>query len=386
MKTEIVALALCLMSVGTIAAQTNEDEPKLVLNPCGRVLIDGGVNISPDKNLFPDGMSIPEARLGIKMAYGQWSSQLDVSYSYSKVGLRNMWIEYGFSKGNSFRLGNFIHQFGLQSTTSSQKCTFEQPMGSALFTPGIQCGGMFVHYDPKFYTAASFFVESAALKEIMNAPLFNQQGYGFLTRLVWRRPVDGGLTLQAGLSGGFSTPQRRIENNNDIHDGFTISAIFPTRVAQVTALEAVVTDSKNLFKVSPEVVAICGKAAFEGQYFFQQINRRDGLHPYRSQGGYATLRTILKGKDYGYSSSSAQVGMPSPGSLECVVDYNYASLSDATAGIKGGRSNSASVTLNYYFNPYITARLNYTYTHVWDRTGFGSTDLGTVQARLMVLF
>lgn len=379
-------LILSLLAAAWLTVAAQGDEPRLTLNPCGRILIDGAVYASPEKSMFPDGMAIPEARLGLKMAYGKWSSMLDVSYSYSKIGLRNMWIEYGFSPGNSFRLGNFIHQFGLQSTTSSQKCTFEQPMGSAPFTPGIQCGGMFLHYDPRFYAAASFFVESSALREIMNAPLFNQQGYGLLTRLVWRRPQESGLTLQAGISGGFSTPQRRIENNNDIHDGFTTAALFPTKVAQVTAVEAIVTDSKNLFKVSPEVVATYGRVALEGQYFFQQINRRKGLPGYRSHGGYATLRTLVKGKGYGYTSSTAQVGMPAPGSLECVVDYNFTNLSDATAGILGGRSNSASLTFNYYFNPYITGRLNYTFTHAWNRAGHEPATLNAIQARLMVLF
>ena len=77
---------------------------------------------------------------------------------------------------------------------------------------------------------------------------------------------------------------------------------------------------------------------------------------------------------------------PAPKTLECVLNYNYSSLSDVKAGICGGRANSLGVTLNYYFNPYITARLNYSYNYVWDRKGSAPFNVNIFQARLMVLF
>lgn len=364
-----------------------QDEPKLKLAPSGRILIDGALYASPQKEDYPDGMAISEARLGAKMSYGKWSALMDVAYSYAKIGLRNMWIQYNFDSNHSVRFGNFIQPFGLQSTTSlSLKCTYEQPLVSAAFTPGIQLGAMYTFQNRSFWAAGSFHVESSALSNIMNAPLFNQQGYSLLTRLVWRQANDGGPILQAGLSGGFATPQRRVENDNDIHDGFTVSANFPTKVVQRQAVGTVVTDARNLFKFSPELLLSYGRLAFEGQYFYQQANRKGTLHSYAMQGGYATLRGLLIGKGYTYSASTAYVNAPAPGSLECVIDYNYAKLSDRKANIFGGRANSVNVTFNYYFNPYITARLNYTYTHAWDHAGYDPTTLNGFQARLMVLF
>lgn len=348
--------------------------------------MDGALYASPSKADFPDGVAIPEVRIGVKFRYDKWSAAIDAGYAYNKVGLRNIWIEYGFNPDNSLRIGNFIHQYGLQSTSSSQKSTMEQPLASALFTPGIQLGAMYVCHKPAFYAAASVFVESNALKEVMNSPLFNQQGYGLLTRLVWRKGFESGAMVQAGASGGFSTPQRRLEGDFDVHDGFAISANFPTKVAQVKAIGTTVTNSKNLFKFTPEILLVCKRMAFEGQYFFQQINRRDALSPFRAQSGYATLRGLILGRGYSYSSSTAQLANPAPGSLECVANYNYSTLSDSRAGIRGGRANSFGMTLNYYFNPYITGRLNYTYTHTWDGAAGGTKTLNGFQARIMLLF
>ncbi|MDE6753516.1 MAG: ATPase [Muribaculaceae bacterium] len=382
LKRFVLIASVLLCSFGSFA----RDNHNLKISPSGRILVDGALYASPEKELFPDGMAIPEVRLGGKLTYDDWSAAIDVSYAYNKVGLRNAWIEYGFNPGNSLRIGNFIHQYGLQSNSSSLKSTMEQPMASALFTPGIQLGAMYVHHQPSFFAAVSVHMESNALKEVMNAPLFNQQGYGVLTRLVWRRNIPDDRVIQIGLSGGFATPQRRLEDGEDVHDGFGISANLPTKVVQMQAVGATVTDSRNLFKFTPELLFAKGRLAFEGQYFFQQINRRNNFSSYVAQSGYATLRGQIIGKGYKYSSASAMLANPAPKTLECVLNYNYSSLSDVKAGICGGRANSLGVTLNYYFNPYITARLNYSYNYVWDRKGSAPFNVNVFQARLMVLF
>lgn len=383
MKAKFLFALLSLLSSSAISA---DDSPKLQVSPSGRILMDGALYASPQKDMFPDGVAIPEVRLGAKFKYGKWSASIDACYAYAKVGLRNMWIEYGFNDHSSIRFGNFIHQFGLHATSLSMKSTFEQPLANALFTPSLQMGAMYVNYSKHFFGAVSAHVESSARTEIMNAPLFNQQGYGLLTRLVWRNAREDRPVIQAGISGGFSTPQRHIVGNEDIHDGFAISANFPTKVAQVEAIGTTVGNSKNLFKLSPELLLSYDRLALESQYFFQQINRRQGLNAFRAQGCYATLRGIIFGDRYSYVSSTALVSNPKNKTLECVLDYNYATLSDAKANIWGGRSNSFNVTFNYYFNPYITGRLNYTYTHVWDREGHAPMTLNGFQARLMLLF
>lgn len=379
----LISLLMLLMS----PSAHSEEQPKLKLAPTARVLIDGALYISPQKEMFPDGMAISEARIGAKMSYGKWSALMDVAYSYSKIGLRNMWIEYQINKNHRLRFGNFIQPFGLESTYSnSLKSTFEQPISAAIYTPGIQLGVMYGFSNPSFWAAGAFHVESSALSTAMNAPLFNQQGYGILGRALWRSNKADTPIMQFGISAEFATPQRRLENNEDVHDGFTLSANFPTKVAQVQAVGTTVANSKNLFKFSPEFLVAKGKLAAEGQYFFQNISRRNGLHNYVSQAGYVSLRGLITGGDYAYASGIAALDRPRPGALECVLNYNYVTLSDRTADIYGGRANNFNATINYYINPYITARLNYTFTHTWGHAGHDPLTMSGVQARLMVLF
>lgn len=378
----VAALTAAILACGTAYG----GEPELKVTPTGRVLIDGAAYVSPHKSRFPDGMAIPEARLGANMSYGRWSAGLDVGYAYAKIGLRNMWAQYGFTERDALRVGNFIHQFGLQSTSNSKKCTFEQPVASALFTPGLQLGAMFTHWTPRFFGAVSAHVESSALTQVMNEPLFNQQGYGLLSRFALRNVLQKGPVLHAGLSLGFATPQRTVKDQVDVHDGFLISANFPTKVVQEKALSAQVDHARNLFKISPELVAAQGRAALEAQYFYQTVGRSGGCRAFAAQGCWVNLRMLLTRGSYSYSPSSAQLADPVKNALECVADWNWSDLSDRRAGISGGRATSAGMTLNYYVNRYVTARLNYTYTHTWDRGDLPRETLGVFQARLMVLF
>lgn len=364
-----------------------DEEQKLSVTPSGRILIDGACFVSPQKSSFPDGMAIPEARLGVKMSYANWSSAIDVSYSYNKVGLRNVWIEYAFNRNNTLRIGNFVHQFGLQSTSQSLKCTMEQPLVSALFTPGLQLGAMYLHFSPRFYAAVSAHVESNALKEVMNRPLFIRQGVGVLSRLLWRNsPTEFSPILQTGLSLGVASPQKHIDDGIDVHDAFSMSANFPTKVVQTQAIGVTIDKARNLLKFSPELLLAYKKWAFESQYFFQSISRSSGLKPYIAQGAYATVRTLLSGSDYSYISATGQLACPGRRSLELVLNYNYADLPDRHAALSGGKSNSFSSTLNYYINPYITLRLNYSFTHTFGVPDNHPVNFNAIQARLMLLF
>lgn len=365
-------------------------EPKFKVLPSGRVLIDGAVYSSSQKDLFKNGMAIPEARLGAKLWYGNWSSWIDVGIAYGKIGLRNMWIQYDFNPHHSVRVGNFLQPFGYQGpTTANNKPTFEQPLASALFTPGLQLGVMYAFQNPSFYSGTSFHVESSALTNVMNYPTFNQQGYSLITRFVWRNKkagIDGNPIFNVGVSFDFSSPDRHLIDDEDVHTGFTNIGNFPTKVTPREAVGVIVGDAKNRFKFSPELVVAYKRLALESQYFYQSIDRKNHLPSYTAQGAYVNLRGMILGGNYGYDATIAHLTHPKKHALECVLDYNYATLSDSHSGIYGGRANSFNATLNYYFNAYITARLNYSYTHVWDRAGYVPETLNAVQLRLMVLF
>lgn len=385
MKKSIFLASAALLCVPA-ALMAQDDEPKLKINPTGRILLDGALYASPQKYEFKDGFAIPDVRLGAKAQYGKWKAKIDVGFAYNKVGLKDVYFEYDFNEKNLLRGGSFIHQYGLQSaTSSSMKPTMEEPISNAVFNDARQIGLMYVYNGDKFFGTGSVHVEPKATTVVLRPDQFTQEGWGFRSRLVARPLHETGKVVQVGFSGGFATPQN-VNDPNTPHNSFQFKSNFPTRVAQVTAIDATVDHAMNLWKFTPELLLNYGPVALETQYFFQRVNRREGLHAYTSQGAYATLRGLILGGDYNYSMPDAGLATPKKGSLECVLSYNYTSLTDASAGIYGGRLNDLSCTFNYYINKYMIARLHYSYTHTWDRAGVGSMTLNGFMARLQIIF
>lgn len=398
MKTRILAAILIAAATPALAQdiiiveQTEEvvappkkEKTKFQVTPTGRILMDGAVFCSPQKSMFKDGFAIPDARLGVKMKYGKWDAKIDIGFAYGKVGLKDLYVNYTFNPLHSIKLGSFIHQFGLQSaTSSSMKPTMEEPMSNGIFNDSRQLGVQYEYNGPKFLATASAHVEPSATTVILRPDQFTKEGVGVRTRLAYRPFHEPGKMFQIGISGAFATPQKH--GDPDTHDGFTFGCNFPTRVTQVSALSADVSDARNLFKLSPELLVNYGPVALESQYYWVNVNRKNGLQAFNGQGVYATLRGLILGKNYTYDMMGGGIATPAPKSLELVLDYNYSSLTDAKAGIYGGRVNDFSATLNYYINKYMIVRLHYSYTHTWDRAGVNPITLNGVMARFQVIF
>lgn len=79
----IILIAACGLMVCTHTF-AQEDEPKLVVKPSGRILMDAGVMHSSDPALddqLNDGVAIPDVRAGLSATYGKWKAKVDVGYA-----------------------------------------------------------------------------------------------------------------------------------------------------------------------------------------------------------------------------------------------------------------------------------------------------------------
>lgn len=379
MKTAILTAALALCATMTATAQ--ENEPRFSIAPTGRILIDGALFCSPQKESFADGAAIPEVRVGAKMSYGQWDALVDIGFAYNKVGMRDVYVRYNFNDSQLLQIGSFVHQYGLQSaTSSSMKVCMEEPVSNAVFEEDFRLGAMYEYADNRWLATASVHFDANATTTVLLTPdHYTREAYGFCSRLVVHPICEPGKVVQVGISGGYATPANREDKT------FDFEANFPTRVVRVQALNAVVDKAHNLWKFTPELLLSYGPVALEAQYYYQRVNRFDGRSPFTSQGAYALCRGLLTGGSYGYALKPGALATPKKGSLEAVMMYSYTNLTDVSAGVWGGRANDLSFTLNYYINRYVIARLHYGYTHVWDNAA-GRRDMNGFMARLQVIF
>lgn len=392
-RTNLLLASLMVASAASMYAQDNA-EPKLTVKPTGRILMDGAAYLGGNDNVgadgrFVSGVAIPDVRLGAKASYGNWKAKIDMGFAYGKVGLKDVNFDYKFNDQDLIRAGYFVQQFGLNSSTSSSmKPSMEEPGSNDFFYSNPRLlGAMYVRDMPKYLGTVGVFVEGEAMKKVASE-MGTRQGWGVQTRQVWRPFTETGKIAQIGISGNFSSPTYNDKENLN-HDSFTYSVNFPTRVSKVTLHKAVIDNAKGSFKFSPELLLASGPVALESQYYYMRVYRDKGNADYVAQGVYGLLRGIISGPSYSYAHADGGLATPAPKSLECVLGYNYLNANDRKANVLGGISNDVSCTFNYYINPYMIARLRYSYTDVRDRElshMASNRHVNTIQARLQVIF
>ena len=382
MTKTILMMAVGLMMASVMQAQ---EEPKLVAKPSGRILFDAAyVNPQHQEDELKSGVGIPDFRVGVGFTYGQWKGKVDMGYAYGKVNMKDVWLEYDFDKQNFIRGGYFIHQYGFQSSTSSSfKETMEEPQSNACFNNDRMIGLMYEYNGKKFLGTASVVVETDAMKQTTDVT--GNEGVGVMTRLLYRPYAERGKMFQVGVSGGIEGA--RYSSKEELnHKQFTLSTRWPMRVAKVNSQQAVVTDAKAMYKFSPEVMYSYGRFAVIGQYFLNSISRENNLKTFTGSGAYVTLRGLIKGRNYAPNMGDGGIATPDPGNMELCLQYNYTSLSDASAGVYGGYLNDWALCYNYYPNKYMIWRVRASWTKVTNRSGFADNEATILETRLQVKF
>ncbi len=379
MKKYIMAAALVM----GFAAAANAQENKLVVKPSGRILMDAAFLNSSNKAVDEqcvDGVNVPDIRIGMKVSYGKWEGKADIGYARGSVSPKDIFIQYNFNKQNFLRGGYFVHQFGYQSATSSSfKVSMEEPETHSAFGVGGRLVGlMYEHSDNKFMGTGSVYTDAQSFKKQTNHTGY--QGSGFLTRLVYHPLIEKGNLFHVGIGLNY---ELAAENRSNME----FKAPYPVRVAGINAIGAKITDAKNDFKFSGELMAAKGHVGIEGQYIFMNVDRKGDAKSYNAWGAYGNLRFLLN-NEYEYVKNDAGIATPAPKSWELVAAYNYTDMNDAKAGFHGGKLSDWALTMNYYINKYMIWRVSGHIVRAGesDYSGFNKNTFRVIETRLQFKF
>lgn len=365
------------------AAAANAQENKLVVKPSGRILMDAAFLNSSNKAVDEqcvDGVNVPDIRIGMKMSYGKWEGKADIGYARGSVSPKDIFIQYNFNKENFLRGGYFVHQFGYQSATSSSfKVSMEEPETHSAFGVGGRLVGlMYEHSDNKFMGTGSVYTDAQSFKKQTNQTGY--QGTGLLTRLVYHPLIEKGNLFHVGIGLNY---ELAAENRSNME----FKAPYPVRVAGINAIGAKITDAKNDFKFSGEVMAAKGHVGIEGQYIFMNVDRKGDAKSYNAWGAYGNLRFLLN-NEYEYVKNDAGIATPAPKSWELVAAYNYTDMNDAKAGFHGGKLSDWALTMNYYINKYMIWRVSGHIVRAGesDYSGFNKNTFRVIETRIQFKF
>lgn len=365
------------------AAAANAQENKLVVKPSGRILMDAAFLNSSNKAVDEqcvDGVNVPDIRIGMKVSYGKWEGKADIGYARGSVSPKDIFIQYNFNKQNFLRGGYFVHQFGYQSATSSSfKVSMEEPETHSAFGVGGRLVGlMYEHSDNKFMGTGSIYTDAQSFKKQTNHTGY--QGSGFLTRLVYHPLIEKGNLFHVGIGLNY---ELAAENRSNME----FKAPYPVRVSGINAIGAKITDAKNDFKFSGELMAAKGHVGIEGQYIFMNVDRKGDAKSYNAWGAYGNLRFLLN-NEYEYVKNDAGIATPAPKSWELVAAYNYTDMNDAKAGFHGGKLSDWALTMNYYINKYMIWRVSGHIVRAGesDYSGFNKNTFRVIETRLQFKF
>lgn len=365
------------------AAAANAQENKLVVKPSGRILMDAAFLSSSNKAVDEqcvDGVNVPDIRIGMKVSYGKWEGKADIGYARGSVSPKDIFIQYNFNKENFLRGGYFVHQFGYQSATSSSfKVSMEEPETHSAFGVGGRLVGlMYEHSDNKFMGTGSVYTDAQSFKKQTNQTGY--QGTGLLTRLVYHPLIEKGNLFHVGIGLNY---ELAAENRSNME----FKAPYPVRVAGINAIGAKITDAKNDFKFSGELMAAKGHVGIEGQYIFMNVDRKGDAKSYNAWGAYGNLRFLLN-NEYEYVKNDAGIATPAPKSWELVAAYNYTDMNDAKAGFHGGKLSDWALTMNYYINKYMIWRVSGHIVRAGesDYSGFNKNTFRVIETRLQFKF
>jgi len=377
-KSDAVQSYPLILNSTNASAQEN-----IKINLAGRILVDAGVFSSKNK-AFADGAAMPDQRLGAKAYYGDYYGKIDIGFANGRINLKDVFIQRKLSPSSTFKVGFFIPTFGLQSTTSSsQKVAVEELASNEIFSTNRSIGISYGYSKKSLFGVATAFVENQSMYE--SSDKTDKQAYGLMGRFVYRSLENNNVIFHIGLSGAYEEPRWNSKPELS-HSSFVSNINFPSRIARVSAVRAEVANAENMVKFAPEILFASGSFAVESQYTQANISRDKGYTNYSAHGAQATVRGLLTGENYKYSTSNSGLAIPKPGSIECVLSYSYVDMSHKKANILGGEMNDIGLSLSYYINKYMMWRFRYSHTEAKNRAGVDSQKFNAFQTRLQIIF
>jgi len=387
--------ATCCFTVAS--AQDNSD--KLTIKTTGRALFDAATYGQNDQSKeqdgeMNDGVGVRDIRIGLKGYYKNWYFRGELSYTNNKVSAKDIFLRYSFNNNNNLQVGHYTVPFGLSSAYSSSKKEYmDEPEGN-VFQVGRRIGIMHTLYNHNFWGAYGAFADNSALTQSTDKS--GKQGYTLAGRFVWR-PI---MNDDYGFHVGFSANHVGAESNSLSHRHIAYSKTYLTSVDKRKATNIDVLDARWENKFTAEFQGIYRNWQLASQYYWSHIGR-DNDQSYNTNGFYVSARGIIVNPaNYKYNYAGSGVDNPSDKNLELMLGYGFLNLKDGDALSKyktteeltavglanAARMSDVSAGLSFFWNKYVTLRLNYHYihSHTWNQPD--AKVVNVLQMRVQYMF
>lgn len=379
-KYYLMSIALLLPAIG-LAQEKNAEKIKVSFRSRG--LFDAALS-DYDNGKLKSYYRVEDFRVGFKATYEQFEIKVDVGLGGGKVALKDFLINYAF-KNSILTVGNTYEPFSMDMLISTYDMRFNQSASTVLaMTNSRRMGVTYHRHTPALYFAIGAYSDNDINKLSSNEL---KQAYAATTRLVYRPVRETNKLLHVGGALSLRTPDSEVKNATSYHTT-AISSCGVTSMFGENLLSTEIMESKLQVKSLVEFLAYYRKFLFQTEYMRSDVRRHNALPGYSAQGAYLQMCYLLRGNTYGYDQAYAVPTRPvDEGSVELAFRLNHTNLNDTQSNIYGGNHTDLSLGVNYYFNPYLSVKLNGSYTWVGDHCNpYYKKDLFLMQTRLQYIF
>jgi len=353
------AVVMASTSFAQVTVPTKNGDFNLRL--IGRTNIDFGTNVAGDgKNAhdhYTNGAALTDTRLGISATFAEnWYAKMELSYDKKALSFKDVYVGYKFNSKHALQIGNFWEPYSNKPMGTLNWRFIGDASIDILSVNSRRLGiGYMYTTDPVNITLGAFSDGSADAKAL-------NQGYALAGKVVFR-PIlneDDNKKIESVLHLGIAA------NYTNSPVEYTLSSSLPYAFESrgFGALTAFKATPKSIARYEGEFIYIKKKWYVEGHYLSNYFNLAG--KDFFAQGASLQGSYLLIGNQQNYDKKTGWAKIPAPKSLELLarvdfLDMNFGKKVEKISFFSFGQSCDVTVGLNYYFNKYVNAKLNYIY-------------------------
>jgi len=316
----------------------------------GRLMLDAFVaesDIAGGTDTSGAGAEIRRARFFAsgKVA-GDWKYKLQIDFAGNAVSIKTATISTKIAGLNTV-FGNDKEPQGLEELTSSKYITFmERSMVNEAFAPGRNLGVSVGTGGDNYSVRGGVYTNG-----IDNGSDAATTDWSATGRVTFAPIAEKTEVVHLGVSGSYrgfddnSGPRIRLRN---FHNG--------TRFVDTGTATA-----EGQMTLGAEAAAVFGPFSAQGEYYTSTLEGNGaGSADIDFDGWYVMASYFLTGESRAYKADKGEFGrVKGDGAIEIAARYEMVDLEDTGFGAGASETTALTLGVNYYFNPYVRAMLNY---------------------------
>ncbi|MCQ2375060.1 MAG: OprO/OprP family phosphate-selective porin [Salinivirgaceae bacterium] len=360
MRKLIMAVALMVAAMCANAqVKVKSDAGDITIRFAGRTHIDAGTFLNDTTTLGDTrrGVGVNDTRFGFTASFDEkWTTKVELQFAKnSTISFRDVTMGYKINDAHSISVGNQFQPFGLKIAGTAYKFIEDASIDNVL-CPARKLGALYTYSSDLLLLRAGLFSDASADQDGMN------KGVSLSAKAIVRPILSDDQVLQFGVAPMYTRNK---------YNAVSMASKFPSTLGSSSLISITAADASNVNRIEAEALFISGKLYTEARFQSAFVNVAGSENNTTLSGAFAQASYILIGEKQNYNKSTALAANSGAKTLEVLARVDFVSLKEYESALEDAKEIKASqfdITLgvNYFFNKFINARLNYIYAKAND--------------------